>query len=236
VASGIFGYQSLKKFHIVNTNPSVHKVATVSPFFKINFNKQLSNDGLSVSTSQVVSSYVVSNKTLVFNLKTPMSSITTYSITINKIFDTNGNQIANQTFTFKPKVIDFKDLPEDQKQASIQLQAAHPSSKGNVGFVGIESLLNYGITDSQINDLEQGLFQYKQSAKIITLDTSSIKPVPHDPSSADVSDVINFNVGIDNTSYRAKLVYFNLTAIHLYLYNPQTGNQIYDSGVIDGTS
>ena len=38
-----------RTFHIVSTSPSRNNVATVSPYFKINFNKRLSTKNINIS-------------------------------------------------------------------------------------------------------------------------------------------------------------------------------------------
>lgn len=120
-------------FRVTGTNPKISAMATISPFLKINFSRQLSDKGLSVSAvpATLVSSYHVDGKTLVinFNNKAPLSDSTTYTITVNSISDTNGHRLTGKTFSFKPKYVDSSSLPTDQfkalKQGELNYNKTH---------------------------------------------------------------------------------------------------------------
>lgn len=125
-------YQAVRsqQFHVVNTNPSISNVATASPFFKVNFNKTLSKNDVSVVSSySIISSYEVQGKTLIINLNTPLTTKRTYYIKINSISDTNRHKISSKAFVFVPKDVPSKDLPADQGQAILRKQGNYyPSS------------------------------------------------------------------------------------------------------------
>ena len=224
-------------FRVAGTEPKTSRVASVSPFLKIHFNRQLSNQQLSVSASpNVIASYNLDGKILVIDLKIPMDTQQTYSISINKIMDMKGDTITNKVISFQPKNIASQDLSSAQKQALLQQQTYHPPSKTNIGYVGFDTLAKYGPTTAQLADLQKAFFKFAPNAKKITLDTSSIKPAPHDPNSASTTSTINFGVTVDNTTYQAKIDYFNLTSLDLHLYDVGTGGQLFDSGEVDSTS
>lgn len=105
-------------FHIVRTNPSSHNVASLTPFFNVEFNKPLSVNGLAVSSSpNVIQSYAVEQKTLVINLIGLMKIGTTYTIDIHSVEATGGHKLTNKIFRFMPQDIAYANLPKDQQTA-----------------------------------------------------------------------------------------------------------------------
>jgi hypothetical protein len=230
------GYQLYlsRHFRVVSTNPRTRSVATISPFLKINFNRQLSSKNLSISSSYaVVSSYKIQNKTLIVNLKVPMTAGYKYYVKINGVSDNKGDRLVNKVFNFTPKKISSKNLPEDQKQALLKTQSQRPRSKNSIVFTGINSLINVGVSATQANNLEQDFFDFAPQTNTVSL--SSVAPVPHDPNSSSTNDSINFKALIGSKSYDAKIDYSNLNDfLRLTLYSPQDGSQVYDSSVVKG--
>jgi hypothetical protein len=221
-----------QKLHVVGTDPSTKKFATSAPVFQINFNKLLSNSGLSLTSSpQIIKDQKISGKSLVIVLKSPLQTDQQYSITINKIYGLKGQVVSNKVFTFKPKLVDYKDLSKNQQQILIQGQTNKSGSVEGVNFVYMDNLFDYGVTKYQLSSLKQAVLKYAPSAKTVTVNTSSIKPQPHDPSSD--FELINFNLQIDKSSYSSKIKLSNITELELFLYN-SSGVQVYDSGVIKG--
>lgn len=218
-------------FHVVSTNPNTKQVGSISPFFRVNFNKTLSNDNLSVTSNpDAISSYKVSGKTLDIDLANPLTVDKTYTITIESISAKDGSRITNKSFTFKAQDIDFEDLPQDQQDA---IQATKPPTADHntaPTFNGLGDLANYGVTTDQLTDLQIAFTNYNSSAQNVTL--TNIQPVPHNSESASTSDSINFNAAVDTQHLKAKIVYSSLTVARLYLYN-QSGRQVFDSGDIN---
>jgi hypothetical protein len=229
-ALGIYQIYLSLHFRVVGTEPKTNSVASVSPFLKIKFSKQLAAGSVKItSTPSIIDSYKIEGKVLDIALKPPLDTNRSYNLTVVAIADTKGERLTNKAFSFKPKIVAYSKLSEAQKSTLLQQQSQKPASKDFVNFSGFDSLKNYGITDSQLNTLKQYFFDYSKSAKQITLDINSIKPTPHDRSSASVSDTINFGVTVDSTAYSARIDYYNLTNIRLYLYNSQTGGLVFDS-------
>ncbi len=230
------GYQIYlsRHFRVVNTNPKTGNVATVSPFLKINFNRQLSSKDLSVTSSySVISSYKVEGKTLVVNLKVPMTAGYEYYIKINHIDDVKGDVITNRMLRFAPKKISSKDLPEDQKQALLKTQSNRPRSKNSIVFTGANTLLDYGLSSSQLNNLEQYFFDFAPRAKTVSI--TQVTPVPHNPNASSTNDSMNFKARVDSSSYNANMVYSNLNDyLRLVLSNPKNGSTTYDSSAVKG--
>lgn len=123
-------------FRITGTNPSSSRVTVISPFFKVNFNKDLSNN-LEVSSSpDIISSYIIQGKTLNISLKIPLSSNQTYTISVSNISDTSGKSIADQQYVFTPSnVSDSSSLPADQGQALINSQTQYSETVLSNGLV-----------------------------------------------------------------------------------------------------
>jgi len=101
-------------------------------------------------------------------------------------------------------------------------------SVGNINFPNIDTLINSGLTTTQISALERAFFQYKSSAKIITINPDSVYPEPHDPNTS-TSFTINFKVTVDSAPYNATISYSDLDSVRLYLYNPLNNSQVFDS-------
>ena len=236
---GVLGLNILQssRFHVTGTEPSINSVATVAPFFKINFNRQLSLSGLEVSaTNSIVSSEQVSGQTLVIGMGSVLNQNTSYTITVALVHDTKGDKLTNLHFTFQPKDIAFNNLPKDQQQAILKQQANQPYTVNSITYIGFNTLLTDGLSIGQTGDLQQAIFQYSQSisAKFsqVTIPDNSVQPVPHDPNSSSMTDTINCNLQIGATTYPAKIEYSGLNSLELFLYNAQTNAQIYDSGTI----
>ncbi|HSW85256.1 MAG TPA: Ig-like domain-containing protein [Candidatus Saccharimonadales bacterium] len=226
-----FEFITSRHFHVVGTNPKTNKVATVSPFIKIKFNKPLSKKGVSINSSySIIKSYNIQDKTLVITLKTPMTQGYNYFIRIKSIADLDGDTIVNQVFSFTPKYISPQDLPKDQQRALLQLQTNHPKSQGDVQYVGFSDLTNYGVASDQVANIEQFAYTFAPHAHTISIDPSSIMPVPHNRNSSSTSDTVNFLMDVDSTAYKAKIVYSNLNSeVRLYLFDSNTGGQVFDS-------
>jgi|GEM_PF-3488689 len=103
-------------------------------------------------------------------------------------------------------------------------------------YEGFDDLLNYGLSSDQESDLKYAFTKFAAAAnlRVTEIDLGSIAIAPHDSTSASTNSTATFTATINKTTiYQARLVYSNLTAAELYLNNPQTGAQIFDSGLID---
>jgi hypothetical protein len=227
---------SSSKFHIVSTSPKSGNVASVSPFFKVNFNKKLSDKGFTVTSVPLITeSPTVNGKTLSMILDGPLDTNKIYTITINNISDTAGHVIASKTFTLAPRYISSQDLPKDQAQYLLKQQSTKTPSKTNVAFSGMDGFLDAGLTSAQLYNLEETIFRYKTSVHSVSVDPNTIQPGPHNPNT-DISFTLNFNVTIDSTAYKGTIVYSDLEGIDLHLYNPQNNSEVYHSGLVSTKS
>jgi hypothetical protein len=133
VAVALFVVLVVLPFHVVGTNPSSQSVTTLTPFFDIEFNKTLSSSGLAVSSNpSIVRSFSVQNKTLVINLSPLLlSGGKTYTITVNSVKSTSGQELLNKTFSFSPHQSTFSGLPSDQQAAILKAQQQGQSQPVN---------------------------------------------------------------------------------------------------------
>lgn len=125
----IYGYFELQ-FHVVNTNPGLGNVTNLTPFVKINFNKNISKDGLTLTADPAASiqSFLVDGKTITVKLAYPLPAKKKYSIHIGSVTAEDGSKITDKTFSYTVVEGDFSKLPEDQKKALNQDQLPGPAS------------------------------------------------------------------------------------------------------------
>lgn len=119
---GFVVYQNFG-FRLLDTNPGVGSVATISPFFKINFNKPLNAKSVSLTTTDgFMNGYSVSGKTITIQLQYPLNENLTYTVHLKSVSSTGGKIITGQTFTIQPRVMLSSELPKDQQEALINAQ------------------------------------------------------------------------------------------------------------------
>jgi hypothetical protein len=222
-------------FRITGTTPGVGSVSTISPFFRINFNHKLDETSLTVEVTPAaaVLSKTVSGTAVQVNWNSPIIKSTIYKISLSGIRDTRGKTLANKTYVISPKEIAFNNLSKDEQKEIIRRQSIKSSTVGTILTGGVD-LQKYGVTNAQVNVFEQAVKKFSPNAKSITVDGGSIKAMPHDATSSNISSTLNFNMKIDGKTYSARLDYLNLTVARVYLYN--NGAQVYDSQNIDSLS
>ncbi len=234
ILAGYFAYElyQSKHFRVIRTNPTVNNFDNVSPFFKLTFNRTLVGAGIKLtSTPSIIKSYTVSGSTVDVSIETPLKANNKYTITINSIYDTKNEHIYNKKISFVPIYVPSQSIPQDQKKALLKAQVVHPASKANIVFAGIQSLVNYGVTEAQINDLEQALYKFQPTAQTVSIYASTIKVAPHNPESSSTTSTIYFSVAVGPTTYQATINYSSLNNLQLILNNAR-GSQVFDSGVI----
>jgi hypothetical protein len=107
-------------------------------------------------------------------------------------------------------------------------------SSQDITFQGQSGLLNVGLTVSQVNKIEQNIFEYKTTAKTVTINENTIEPGPHDPNGV-APFTLNFTLSIDGTSYTAVATYLDLENVDLQLTNATTGRVVFTSGAVQQT-
>jgi hypothetical protein len=110
-------------FRLIGTDPNINSLATVSPFFKVNFNKTLAkNVSVSVAPLDLMASYSVSGSTVTVLLNEPLTAGSLYSITVSNISDEKGKHLPNHSFVFRPQDLPESDLSAAQQQALLSIQ------------------------------------------------------------------------------------------------------------------
>jgi len=119
------------KFRVVGTSPATGKISTISPWLDIDFNRQITQKGFSIShIPKFVNNYTLGKEMLVLNLNTPLDSGQVYSITFS-VTDTVGDKLINKTVSFQPNNIPFSSLPKDQQKTILNDQAAYSRAHNN---------------------------------------------------------------------------------------------------------
>lgn len=101
------------------------------------------------------------------------------------------------------------------------------ASPASITFINAASLLNYGLSSSQVSSLKQLFFTYSPSAKTIAIDANTIQSGPRNPNSTTTWFSLTFNGNIDELNYTATVEYSGLDTTKLTLTNPATGAQLF---------
>ena len=99
-------------------------------------------------------------------------------------------------------------------------------SADDITFQNISSLRDNGLTNQQVNYVRLLFFAFNHNVQTVSIDTSTIRSIPYDPNSNNVTLGLNFNVVINNTPYTATVSYNDLTNIQLTLLDAQ-GSQVF---------
>ena len=105
-----------------------------------------------------------------------------------------------------------------------------PSAEAGITYTGADSLTQQGATNDQIDDLKFAIYKFAKSAKTVTI-TNAEHAHSMAPDGAAI-DSTAFNITIDQASYKGNLFLSGLESARLVLKDPQTGAQLYDSGVV----
>jgi|GEM_PF-5796079 len=113
-------------FRVTGTDPSVSSVGTISPFFKINFNKPLAkNVSVTIYPQNLPASYEIKGSVVTVSFNKQLQEGETYSVHLANISDTKGARLPNKTFSFQAQPIDASSLPADQQKALDANQARY---------------------------------------------------------------------------------------------------------------
>jgi hypothetical protein len=108
-------------------------------------------------------------------------------------------------------------------------------------FLGLSKLTERGVSQFQINDLKEAFYRYKKASnkpvKEVSIYVDTVQVIPFDPHTAtEPVTTVKFDVLIDRKDrLNAKMTYDTTSAMRLVLSDPNSHNQVYDSGVIDLT-
>lgn len=114
--------------------------------------------------------------------------------------------------------------------------SSHPADLSKVDqrqstvFQGMSGFVNNGLTTEQVNYLIQAFSKFSPNAKVVSINTATLTPGPHDPGSLNPFTIL-FTVSVDHSTYSGIASYSDLTSIRLTL-NDNSGKQVFDSGII----
>lgn len=235
---GVLLIQSLR-FHIVKTDPPMNKVGSSSANITIYFNEELNPKSLDLALDfDTKTSHKVTGKTIVIKLEEPLTVSREYTITIKSVSSTDGSKITDKTLRFVAQDIPFEQLPESQQKALIKEQNETPKpAPAQLDFQGTNELLNQGLSTEQIEGYKQAVVKYAESAgkafQAAALDPATFVTGPDQ--SGNGTFVATFTLALDQIKFNARLDYFGLSEVRLYLYDPASNAQLFDSQTIDVT-
>lgn len=225
-------------FNVDSTDPKLGNMATISPYLRVNFTRDISEKNFHYSSSNdSVKSYSIKGKTVQFNFKgNKFEAGKKYSITIKSISSKQGETITDYKLNFKTTERRFDSLTDEEQKAVIAAQDTFEYSPESITFNGTDDLIDHGPSWYQVNGLKEALYRYSKSTgknyQNITIARSTIEEAGVVPDSGRNS--LSFSVSFgDNLTLKAQLDTFDSTAIQLYLRDLQSGATVYDSGTID---
>ena len=123
----IYLTNSSLSFHVVNINPGIATINTLTPYIDINFNDKLKNTINIYATGDIIKGYKISNKQLIVYFKIPLNSKTKYTINLNSITDQHNNKI-NLTYSFTP-IFKVNNLSQKQSQYLLNQQVQYDKNE-----------------------------------------------------------------------------------------------------------
>lgn len=153
------------------------------------------------------------------------------SITVSSVFNS-------------PRGILFTGLPDGASDAPLNIyqlldkkaEQQNTPATTEPTYSGIDGMVYLGLSSFQANNLRFALGNYvaANEPQTTSIELLDLQPAPRDRFTASTVNTINFTVRIGRgKEVPAKIEYFDLSAIHLYLYDKNTGAVLYDSGVIN---
>ena len=105
-------------------------------------------------------------------------------------------------------------------------------------YLGFSKLLDIGITSLQVEATREAFYRYSRAGqkniKEVSIFVDTIRSVYKDRESTDTKRTATFDVKIDRKdTLKAKLEYFELRVVRLYLYDSKTNGTLFDSSDID---
>jgi hypothetical protein len=143
-------------------------------------------------------------------------------------------QPQNQTHNIAVTIDNFSGIISTALTIDGQLQnfSVPVQSSSGTQISGLNALVSQGVTAPESNGLVTAIQNFAPSATSISINTKSITPSSANPNGATSTISYAFSISINHTTYHAKLECPSLTAIELFLTDPNTQKQVFDSGVI----
>lgn len=237
VCAGLIGWSIYNglTFRITSVDPTMEQVSTQSPFIRIHFNKNLNPASLRVTDNGgILQSSQAQNKTVTLLFARALTAGKKYSVTLDTVRATDGKVISNQVYTFTAQDIPVNELSDDQQNYIVAHQDNIPYLQYTISYTGFSALTDQGITSGQVDDMKTALFNYsKQINKefwTMSLDTSSVKVVFHDPTTREANaSSVTFKVSLGGQYYTVRSEYADLDDnTYTRIYDP-SGAQVFDN-------
>ncbi len=101
-------------------------------------------------------------------------------------------------------------------------------SVNDVNFSGADMLTNAGLSNDQVSEIEEYLFEFKPTASTISINSGSFEPGPHNPN-ADDPFTATFTTTIDSSkAYVVTITYSDLNNVSLQIYS-ESGALVFNS-------
>lgn len=199
--------KAANSFAVGHTTPSVGNITTHSTSMTVVFNEPLAAGSASVSsTPSIVSGESISGNSLKLNFAAnTLQTSKTYFVTIKSISSTTKQQLTNTQISFKPTL-------------------------GMPLFNGEDALINIGLTNTQVGDINTYVAQFSPYAQAATIDTTSIKHYQLNPSDPWTPWAVGFSMTIDGKPYTVVGAFYDTQDIQVKITDPATGNQVYTAG------
>lgn len=178
-------------------------------------------------------------------LKTNSLAVSTMSVQGNVSVDrTNGTynftllfQPQGRTHTISVTVQNYNGVIStavaiDGQSTSQQTPPTHttnPTTNNPTQFDGFDGLINEGVTSDQANNLQTAFLKFAPKAATITIGVTNSRHII-DPNTG--ANTYTFSVKIDSKQYNASMNAPGLSSIELFLTDPQSGKQVFDSHTI----
>lgn len=140
-------YYNVFFFHITSISPNPDKVSYLSPRLVVDFNKELVNNTVQVSSKDITVNSTVQGKQLIINLPDNLKGDQTYTITVDSISSKNGDTIKNHSILLKT-VLNSDSLTDADKKIILDKQQA---AKSPIINDPIFSYLPYSTLDYSID-------------------------------------------------------------------------------------
>lgn len=138
------------------------------------------------------------------------------------VYQVSGTGSGKQTIT-QVQVVKKRSVTVHLKS----VQQFRIRSTSDINFKGTETLLNNGLSATQLSDLEHYIFRFNPKAETVSIDQGSVTPGSRQ-AGTDEPFVLNFSLAIDSVSYKASTSHTNPDTINLSLYS-RDGQPVFSS-------
>jgi hypothetical protein len=221
------------QLRVTSITPDLTNIGTITPDITLTFSKDITSDGFNVTSEpSFIHSVNADGNKLVIALEPSLKVNNDYAFTVVKVTAADGSTLENKTYKFTAKDTSFQSLSKDQQQTLLDQQTVKPKSVDfSSSYFGEADLYTNGLTQEQVGDVKQALYNYFTAAKITapTVTFSNVVPAAPHPDDPLGPDVRSMTIAFNGKSYGAKVASTSIAGARLYLYDA-TGKLAYDSG------